>query len=411
MRNPATAARGRVVSPAEAAARHWHVVIVGGGPAATACGLAAVAGGLDVLIVERSRMPRSKLCGCCLSPRALAELGQMGLSAPIKNAAVPLAHVRLVTPRGQTRLPIKGPHAVSRDSLDSTLLGHAVENGCHLLPETTVQSLACHADTAQLTCRTGTDTTEWDPQTDAASPPPQSETISAACVVLATGLAESVRIRGEHNGLSDRPPTAPTGRIGLGATLPPGAARLQPGELIMAVEPHGYCGVVLLEDGRVDIAAAVDAAAIAQSPPADLLESLLARTGLGPLQLASVRLRGTPPLTHRRRLTEGRLFRVGDAAGYVEPFTGEGIGWALASGRLAGEALARSAATGTIDPTAAARAYQRRYAAELGGGFRRCGLVAKAVRSPRLLEAALGGLRLAPWAAAPLVRLATGSRT
>ena len=178
----------------------------------------------------------------------------------------------------------------------------------------------------------------------------------------------------------------------------------------MAVESFGYCGVVLLEDGRVDIAAAVDTSAVSQASPTDLLQTLLAKTGLGPLPLHTVRVRGTPPLTHRRRLTQGRVFRVGDAACYVEPFTGEGIGWALTSGRLAGEALAVSAIGERLDHVAAARLYERQSASELAGSFRRCGLIAKAVRSPRLMRAAVGGLRLAPLAGGPLVRLATGCR-
>ena len=177
----------------------------------------------------------------------------------------------------------------------------------------------------------------------------------------------------------------------------------------MAVEPFGYCGVVMLEDGRIDIAAAVDADAIARTTPSDLLQTLLARTRLGPLPLATARLRGTPPLTHRRHRVQDRVFRAGDTAGYVEPFTGEGIGWALTSGRLAGSALAAHLANGRINHVAAARDYQRRCTSELGGSFRRCGLIARAVRSPRLMQAVLGGLRLAPWAGGPLVRLATGS--
>ena len=85
----------------------------------------------------------------------------------------------------------------------------------------------------------------------------------------------------------------------------------------MVIEPYGYCGMVLLEDGRIDIAAAVDAAAVSQTSPADLLRTMLAKTGLGPLPLLTARIRGTPPLTHRRRRTQGRVFRVGDAACYV----------------------------------------------------------------------------------------------
>jgi flavin-dependent dehydrogenase len=403
-------ARGSVVSPAAAAAHRWQVVIVGGGPAAAACGLAITASGIDVLIIERSRMPRSKLCGCCLSPRAQNELRRVGLESFAAQGGMPLEHVRLVTPDGQARLPFCGSRSLSRDLLDSTLLGHAVSRGCSLLPETVVQGLSCEGDHAKLTCRTGPEITGHDRILEERLSHGTSITLSAECVVLATGLAESVRFHPSPAEAAEEPLAAPSVRIGLGATLPREAATLPRGELIMAVEPHGYCGVVQLEDGRVDIAAAVDANAVSRSAPVDLLESLLVRTELGPLPLGSARIRGTPPLTHRRRLNEGRVFRIGDAAGYVEPFTGEGIGWALTSGRLAGAALAGSLTGGTLNHVAAAAIYRRCYAAELAGSFRRCGLVARAVRSPRCMRAALGTMRIAPWAARPLVRLATGSR-
>lgn len=410
---PTRVARGRVVRPEDAAARHWPLVIVGGGPAAAACGIAATAGGLDVLIIERSRMPRTKLCGCCLSPRSLKELDRMGFALSGDSAGVPLSQFRLVTPRGEARIPLAGPQAVSRDRLDSALLGVAVEQGCHLLPETAVQTAACRAEAAELTCRIGPDAaTSETPAVDAeavALRQSATVTLSAECVVLATGLSDTVRLCGLDTTASTAPPAPPAGRIGLGATLPPNAASLPSGELVMAVEPFGYCGAVVLEDGRIDIAAAVDADALASSTPADLLQTLLARTNVGSLPLATARLRGTPPLTHRRHRVQGRVFRAGDTAGYVEPFTGEGIGWALTSGRLAGSALAACLANGRIDHVAAARDYQRRCTAELGGSFRRCSLIARAVRSPRLMQAVLGGLRLAPWAGGPLVRLATGS--
>jgi flavin-dependent dehydrogenase len=406
----ASPARGRVVSPVDASAHPWQVVIIGGGPAAAACGLAATAGGLSVLIVERSRMPRSKLCGCCLSPRGQRELRNVGLESFAAQCGIPLEHVRLVTPGGQTRLPFCGSRSLSRDLLDSTLLGHAVDRGCFLLPETAVLGLSCERDRAELTCRTGPETTGHDRILDARLPHGTTVTLSTECVVLATGLAESVRLHATAAETGEPRRAARSARIGLGATLPPEAATLAAGELIMAVEPHGYCGVVLLEDGRVDIAAAVDADAVSHTAPSDLLASLLARTELGPLPLDSARIRGTPPLSHRRRLSEGRMLRVGDAAGYVEPFTGEGIGWALTSGRLAGAALASSLTGGTFDHAAAADIYERGYAAELAGSFRRCQLVARAVRSPTCMRAALGAVRIAPWAAGALVRLATGSR-
>ena len=312
------AVRGRVLSPREAAARPWQLVIVGGGPAAAACGLSAATAGLRVLIVERSRMPRTKLCGCCLSPHGQAELAKMGLPLAGPSAGVPLKQLRLVAPGREALLPLTGPQALSRDRLDSSLLGLAVDRGCCLLPETAVLSVADDDALARLSCRTGPEITDHDPLFEPSlRPAATSFDLTASCVVLATGLTDSVRLRGFQADPGDSVTAAPSGRIGLGATLPPDSAPLAAGELIMVIEPYGYCGMVLLEDGRIDIAAAVDAAAVSQTSPADLLRTMLAKTGLGPLPLLTARIRGTPPLTHRRRRTQGRVFRVGDAACYV----------------------------------------------------------------------------------------------
>lgn len=62
------------ISPAAAAATPWQAVIVGAGPAGSAVAIRLARAGWRVLLVERSDMPRPKVCGCCLSPQARAEL-------------------------------------------------------------------------------------------------------------------------------------------------------------------------------------------------------------------------------------------------------------------------------------------------------------------------------------------------
>jgi len=394
------------------ATRHWQVAIVGGGPAAAACGIAAATRGIDVLLIERSRMPRRKLCGCCLSRRAMAELSALGLRQD-GLGGVPLTRVRLATAGHTTTLPMTGGMTLSRERLDATLLGLAVERGCHLLSETAVQSVTSSVQAARLTCRVGgsvASSNMCDARHEVSAPGATVE-LTADAVVLATGLTESVRIEhasGEHAGSSAGREVATANRIGVGTTLPPGESDLPPGELVMAVGEQGYCGLVRLEDGRLDIAAAVAPEAVAGRAPAAAVQAILASAGLAELPLATAKLRGTPLLTHRHGCAEGRLFRTGDAAGYVEPFTGEGIGWALTSGRLLGEALAASFTGARLNQHVAASYYTRCYEAELGSSLRRCRLVSRAIRSPRRVRWLIGAARLAPWAGGPLVRLATG---
>ena len=419
MKTPATSSATDSRRPewalrAAEAARHWQVAIVGGGPAAAACGIAAATRGLDVLIVERSRMPRPKLCGCCLSPRAMAELTALGLHQD-GLGGVPLNRVRLATAGRATTLPMTGGMTLSRERLDPTLLGLAVERGCHLLGETAALSVTNGVEAARLTCRVGGGGATSDALNNSLAGSASGATVELAAdaVVLATGLTESVRIEqagGKHAPASAEREAAATNRIGVGTTLPPGESDLPPGELVMAVGQHGYCGLVRLEDGRLDVAAAVAPEAIAAEAPAAAVQAILTSAGLAELPLGSSKIRGTPLLTHRHGYAEGRVFRTGDAAAYVEPFTGEGIGWALTSGRLLGEALAASFTGARLNQHVAASYYTRSYEAELGSSLRRCRLVSRAIRSPRRVRWLIGAASLAPWGGGPLVRLATGGR-
>jgi flavin-dependent dehydrogenase len=95
-----------------------------------------------------------------------------------------------------------------------------------------------------------------------------------------------------------------------------------------------------------------------------------------------------------------RFFRLGDAAGYVEPFTGEGMAWALAAAEAV-VPLARQAADDWRPGLA--RAWERRLARRLAGPQRRCRWVAWLLRSPLLTGWAVGLLARWPGLARPWV--------
>jgi len=106
----------------------------------------------------------------------------------------------------------------------------------------------------------------------------------------------------------------------------------------MAVGPGGYAGLaplggagVGMGGGRVAVAAALRPAAVARVGPRGASAELLAPAGLAEDDLDALPARGAPPLSRRRESVEagGRVFVAGDAASYVEPFTGEGMSWAL----------------------------------------------------------------------------------
>jgi len=225
------------------------------------------------------------------------------------------------------------------------------------------------------------------------------------------------RARGRQpSGAGDGRFSTPSSHVGVGTTLPAHAAGLPPGELAMAVACGGYCGIVRLEDGRIDVAAALDPSLLAGGGPAAAVRRIL-DAAAGPAvwldrdELARAHFRATPRLSHVAPLVAhdtGRVLRVGDAAGFVEPFTGEGIGWALAGGRVLADAIVAGSGDETLDPGVVGAAYRAGYAAAVAARQARCGRVARWLRSPRLVAGALRAARLAPWAARYAVPLIVG---
>jgi 2-polyprenyl-6-methoxyphenol hydroxylase-like FAD-dependent oxidoreductase len=132
---------------------------------------------------------------------------------------------------------------------------------------------------------------------------------------------------------------APASRVGLAPRDPCslGAAGPPPGTIAMAVGRGGYVGLTRDETGEVHLAAAVDPQTLrAAGDPARCVTRILQEAGIRLPQAESSTgglasgWRGTGPLTHRlNRAASHRLFVVGDALRYVEPFTGEGMAWAL----------------------------------------------------------------------------------
>ena len=150
--------------------------------------------------------------------------------------------------------------------------------------------------------------------------------------------------------------------------MPANAGRLSLKHLIMAISDGGYCGLIRLEDNTIDVAAAVHPSKLRiAGSPAKALTLMLSQAFYDNLPYRSCEttkapIRATPQLTHHTGTTDlacDRVFRIGDAVGYIEPFTGEGIGWSLLSSRLATDALVTEA--GSLRPADEATASHHTY--------------------------------------------------
>jgi len=189
----------------------------------------------------------------------------------------------------------------------------------------------------------------------------------------------------------------------MGAVFDGGAAPVGPGELHMIVGRVGYVGLVRLEDGRLNVAAAVDAEQLRTRAPAAVVDAILAECGRGPLGGApELGWRGTPALTRTAtNLGEPRLFRLGDAAGYVEPFTGEGMCWALSGATALVPIVLRAVSDWTPALLRSWESYQDGLADR---SKRLCRVLAWSLRRPPLVNTAVAVLQVAPFFAGPFVR-------
>ncbi len=302
---------------ADAATGHWDVLVVGAGPAGALAAREIARLGNAVLLVDKSDFPRTKVCGCCLNRDSQSSLRAAGLeNLTSRLNAVPIRQFRIGAHRSRmANLPLAGSVCLSRTALDAALIRSAIEQGVEFLPRTQARLNSLHGDRRVVHLRSASRQTE----------------ISAPVLLAADGLGSGLMAAsGEVDSVirSDS-------RIGAGMVIDADIPQYQPGTIYMACGRHGYVGLVRLEDSRLDVAAALDRGPLKRlGGIGPMIAGILSDAGFpGIAGLDGMQWKGTLPLTRTTvRPWAHRTFLIGDAAGYVEPFTGEGIAWALASG-------------------------------------------------------------------------------
>lgn len=314
---PSTEALGR---------SRWDAIVVGAGPAGSMAARELAMRGASVLLVDRHRFPREKVCGGCLNGQALAMLRSAGLDGLAeRSGGTRLTSFRLGVAGRTLELELPAGMAVPRDRFDAALAAAAVAAGARLLPGTYAGIGPVAGATRMVRLGTGRD----------------RRVVAANLVLAATGLAGSRLPAGS----APRSWVARDSRIGAGCVMDAAPPRFDAGAIHMAVGRDGYVGLVRLADGRLHVAAAMRAASLQDGGgPGRAAAAVLAEAGLPELPgLETAAWRGTPGMTRGLRPpADERLLILGDAAGYVEPFTGEGIAWALASARAIGPLAARA---------------------------------------------------------------------
>ena len=295
--------------------RLWDVVVVGAGPAGSMLALELGHRGCSVLLLERLPFPRFKVCGACLNGTAQEALEHAGLGELMARAGAPRLTELQMTGWGRTSsVTLHGSAVLSREVLDQALVRAAVEEGVVFVQGVSAELGQMRDKTRALNVRDGE----------------QDQSVQARVVVSAAGL-QSLR----SSSMVGHAPVAKIqadSRVGVGAVLEVGGSGYGPGTIYMVIGPGGYVGLVRQEDRRLNVAAAFDTDWVRRcGSPERAVRTHLKWAGMPELPKKIYRgWKGTPCLTRRPSSLGGeRLFLVGDAAGYVEPFTGEGMGWAL----------------------------------------------------------------------------------
>ena len=318
--------------------------MIGGSLAGSAAACALARTGTRVIVLEKARFPRDKVCGCFLSDEAFGVLARMGFGDELgKNGAETITHFRLVRRDGtavESRLP-RSVMSVSRSCLDSLAADAAERAGAEMRFGATV--LAIEGDLSRGFLVRGVD---WE--------------LRARAVVGAWG---------RYSPLDGRLGRAFVRRgtflFGFGKRLAGHGERFANRAVLHSLE-GGYLGLSRVEGGGINLAGLVTAA-VAKRAHASL-EELLSEAASASRALAAD-LEGLTPVTGPPLVSEpvvlgrhgalaGDVLCVGDAAGVIDPYTGTGMSLALRFGEAAAAPLAGFIAK-TLDAQELRRAHLR----------------------------------------------------
>jgi flavin-dependent dehydrogenase len=397
------------------------VAVVGAGPAGAAAAILLAEHGLDVVVLDRAELPRPKICGEYLSPEAARLLDRLGVLKALDVAgAVPLAGLRITAPDGTTVVgryrelggwrPYR-QHAtgVARATLDGVLIERLRGLPIDLREQTRVVDVLVEAGQVIGVRAEDRERRPLD--------------VRARVVIAADGRTSVVAQR-----LGCRQPH-PLRRMALITYVSGVEDCRELGEIF--VDPPDYAILNPLRPDRINLGLVVPLAHVA--PWSGRLDDFftarvrqlphLARRLAGGWRVEPIRALG--PLAHRVDPPRvGGVVLVGDAAGFYDPFTGEGIFAALRSAELATQIVTRGLRAGDLSARALA-AYERARRQAFAGKERVTRALQFVIRHRRLanlacrtlarhpaaLDALLGvfGDYVPPRALPPLIRAGAGS--
>ena len=345
----------------------FDVAIIGGGPAGSSSAAFCARAGLHTLVLERERFPREKVCGDCINPSCWPVLERLAIAAQVLDLshselnsvefiAIDGHKVSVDLPTGDP--PVAREISVKRSLFDHLLLKRAREVGALVREEITVTALEHNGDWKIATLTSGD--------------------FRARALIAADGRNSTVaRLRS----LLPRPTRE---RVALQAHIP--LPQNFGKRIVLQFLREGYSGQAPVNKTELNLCLVGRPSTISRLR--QWAQSQFEIAANQPWRTITPLTRAPVPCAH-----ENLLF-IGDAARVVEPFTGEGIYYALRSGELAADAIAKIIRG--EDRQLALRDFARASAEMYRGRLWINRLARAAVLSPRLASFLIQAARVEP---------------
>jgi menaquinone-9 beta-reductase len=355
----------------------YDAIIAGAGPAGTSAAIHLGMRGLSVLLVEQKKFPRAKLCGEFISPECQDHFEKLGVARSIVcSDPASISETVFYSSRGhQVTVPSSwfgGRMALglSRAVMDDVLLRRAAEVGVDVIEGASVVGPLNSASSIEgVKLRLGTEEQEC----------------RAALTIDATGRARILARKLNH--AHKQKPKLIAFKAHLQNT------RVAPGACEIYFYRGGYGGLSSIESGESNLCFIISADQVkhCNSDPERVMREMVmtnsrASHTLATAIISSEWLSASWESFGRQSPAPAKgLLAIGDAAAFIDPFTGSGMLMALESGELAAEIILRHRndlkATTTL-----ADDYTRAYNEKFHSRLRLCGLLRRAAFRPRLTE-------------------------
>jgi geranylgeranyl reductase family protein len=312
---------------------NYDLIIIGSGPAGSAAAVTAAQAGISVALLDKSQFPREKLCGGGVTGRSAQYLKDIFDITPDAHLFLDSTRVRLAYDgRAISQQNDTNPlYMTMRRDFDAVLHHHAVGAGVQVFAPVHVASI--DPDAATVTLKDG-------------------RRLTGHVIIGADGANSAVA-----RALYGRP--FDPAQIGFGLEVELDRALFEDNttEIDLGAANWGYGWVFPKRDS---ITLGVGGIHALNPDMTAHFRTYLARHAPSLAETGNFKCKGAflPFGAYRKIPGRGRVLLAGDAAGLVDPITGEGIAWAMKSGQFAGQAVVEALSKG--DPDLAMAAYMQR---------------------------------------------------